>query len=128
MTALDEKIATKLAGLPQTTLVAPHDAYQNFGNRYGLPDSGSISVSDATTPGPDRIAALQYLVRDKNITCVLSDPQSRSEWVDLVREGTNANTTVADPLGAAFPQGADHYAATLRGLADAYYTCLGGSE
>jgi zinc transport system substrate-binding protein len=68
------------------------------------------------------------LIRENNITSVISDPQSRSEWVELVRDGTDANTALADPLGAAYPRGADHYAATIRGLADAYATCLGGSE
>ncbi|HCP81162.1 MAG TPA: hypothetical protein DIT67_06080, partial [Octadecabacter sp.] len=124
LNALDDEIAAQLADLSQRTLVVPHDAYHYFGVRYDLPASGSISFSDATTPGPDRIAALQDLIRENDITCVLSDPQSRREWVDLVREGTDANTALADPLGTAYAQGPDHYAATLRGLANAYAACL----
>jgi len=86
---------------------------------------GAITLSDAQTPSPNKIAQLQDMVRDQGVACVLSDPQSRREWVDLVREGSGARTALADPMGTAYPVGPDHYVQTLRGIADAYADCLG---
>lgn len=122
---LDTELAEMMAPYAGATLLVPHDAYQYFGTRYDVVASGAISLSDATAPTPDHLAELQEFVAEQNITCVLTDPQSRSEWVDLVREGTSAKTALADPLGAEFPLGPDHYAQTLRAAAAAYVACLG---
>lgn len=62
---------------------------------------------------------------DSSVVCVLSDPQSRVEWVDLVREGTDVRNAVADPMGGAFSVGADDYRQTIMLLRAAYAECLG---
>jgi zinc transport system substrate-binding protein len=66
---LDQEIAAQMADLPRGGILVPHDAYQYFGQRYDVPAVGTISLSE------------------DGISCVLSDPQTRREWVDLVRDG-----------------------------------------
>lgn len=123
---LNQEITAQLADVPRAPLLVPHDAYHYFGHRYDVEALGTISLSDATTPSPDAIAALQNLVREDNVQCVLSDPQSRTAWIDLVREGSTTRTAFADPLGTNIAPGPDHYAATLREVSAAYVACLGG--
>jgi zinc transport system substrate-binding protein len=123
---LDQEIAAQMADLPRGGILVPHDAYQYFGQRYDVPAVGTISLSDAASPNPAQIAELRDLVREDGISCVLSDPQTRREWVDLVRDGSNARTAIADPMGTAFAPGPDHYEQTLRAIAAAYAQCLGG--
>lgn len=126
LSALDETIAAQLDGLQGTALLVPHDAYQYFATRYGVEAAGTITLNDAAAPSPDTIASLQAMIRDDGIQCVLSDPQSRTNWVDLVRDGSDARTALADPMGGAFAPGPDHYTQTITALADAYKDCLGG--
>lgn len=108
LTALEAEITTMLDIAPQPFLV-PHDAYQYFGVRFGHPATAAISLNDAAAPTPDDITALQSMVADLNVACVLSDSQARREWSDLVREGTPAQTAVVDPVGSTIPTGADRY-------------------
>ena len=123
---LDADISAQMAALPDAPFLVPHDAYQYFGARYGVPAAGTITLSDAQAPSPVTLADMQALVRDDGIVCVLSDPQSRSGWGDLVREGSGARSALADPMGTTIPVGPDHYDQTLRALAAAYGDCIGG--
>lgn len=125
LTALEADISALLDIAPQPFLV-PHDAYQYFGVRFGHPATAAIALNDAAAPTPDDITALQSMVAELNVTCVLSDPQARREWSDLVREGTPTRTAVVDPMGGNIPTGPDHYRDTMLGLARAYADCLGG--
>jgi len=123
---LDADIEAMLADVPRGAILVPHDAYQYFGERYDVTAIGAISLSDATSPSPTHIDEMRTLVRDGGVVCVLSDPQSRGAWVDLVREGSNARTAFADTMGTSFAPGPDHYEQTLRSIAAAYVDCLGG--
>lgn len=123
---LDQEITARLANVPRAALLVPHDAYHYFGDRFDVPAVGAISLSDATSPSPAKIADLQAMMQDLGVVCVLSDPQARSEWSDLVREGTPARTAMADPMGGAFDAGPDHYRLTLLAMSQAYADCLGG--
>ncbi|MDA9208371.1 zinc transporter, partial [Octadecabacter sp.] len=76
---------------------------------------------------PDRVEELQELVSEKNVSCVLSDPQTRSEWSDLIREGTDAGTALADATGGTLDAGPSQYQGTLINLANAYAACLSGN-
>lgn len=124
LVTLDDQIAIQMAALPDATFLVPHDAYQYFGARYGLPAAGTITLSDGQSPSPAKVAQLQGMVRDLGVTCVLSDPQARTEWSDLVREGTAARTAIADPMGGGIAPGPDHYFQMMTALADAYADCL----
>ena len=83
--------------------MVPHDAYQYFGQRYDVQAVGTISLSDAASPNPAQIDELR----------------------DLVREGSSARTAIADPMGAAFAPGPEHYEQTLRAIAADYAQCFG---
>ena len=101
-----------------------HDAYQHFEAAFDFPATGAISVSDAADPSPARISAIQTLVADQNVTCVLSEPQFNPGIVASVMDGTQVNSGVLDPLGSDLPLGADLYPQMLRNLANALAECL----
>jgi zinc transport system substrate-binding protein len=111
------------------TFITPHDGYQYFEAAFGLPAAGAISLTDASTPGPARIAALRDRVASGDIACVLTDPQTSPEWTDLLREGSIAKTAFVDPDGGSQAAGSDTlsdlYPAIIRSLAAALSACLG---
>lgn len=124
LAALEGQINDILVNVPTSPYLVPHDAYQYFERRFDRPAAGAISLSDAAAPSPDRIAELQAYVRDEGVACVLTDPQSRDAWVELVRDGTDTRTALADPMGSDFAIGVDHYAQTMLAIAQGYADCL----
>ena len=101
-----------------------HDAYQYFEVAFDFPASGAISLGDATDPGPARIAEIQGRIVEETIDCVLAEPQYNPGLVATVLAGTDANTGVIDPLGAALEPGPDLYSQVIRNLATTLAECL----
>ncbi|MEM9755439.1 MAG: zinc ABC transporter substrate-binding protein, partial [Pseudomonadota bacterium] len=74
--------------------------------------------------GPARIAEIQARIRDEGVDCVLSEPQYNPGIVATVLDGTEANTSVIDPLGATLEPGPDLYPALILGMAETLAECL----
>ena len=94
-----------------------HDAYQYFERDFGISASGAISLSDASDPSPSRLAEIRKRVVDEAVECVLAEPQYKQGLVKAVVEGTEANTTVIDPLGVNLEAGPSLYENLIRNLA-----------
>ena len=101
-----------------------HDAYQYFENAFDFPASGAIALGDASKPGPARIQQIQDRVKQAGVTCVLAEPQFNPGVVATVVEGTDARSSVIDPLGTGLETGADLYPLMLRKLATALADCV----
>ncbi|MEO1639326.1 MAG: zinc ABC transporter substrate-binding protein [Pseudomonadota bacterium] len=122
--ALKAEIDGILAPARGHAFVVFHDAYQYFETAFDLPAAGAISLSDASDPSPARITEVQGRIADEGIDCVLAEPQFSPGLVATVLDGADAKSGIADPLGAAFAPGMDHYANTLRSMAESLAECL----
>ncbi|PTQ73500.1 zinc ABC transporter substrate-binding protein [Celeribacter persicus] len=124
--ALDEQIArvqAELAPISDLRFIVFHDAFQYFENRFGLQAAGSISLSDATAPSPARVKEIQDKIKSEGVTCVFSEPQFNAGLVATVLDGTEAKTTVIDPLGVSLTPGAGFYSDLIDAAAEAFKTC-----
>ena len=101
-----------------------HDAYQYFENDFDFSAAGAISLSDASDPSPARIAEIQERIRGEGVDCVLSEPQFNADLVATVLDGTEAKTTVIDPLGSSLEPGISLYPELIRGLAGNLAECM----
>ncbi|ABD53229.1 zinc ABC transporter substrate-binding protein [Jannaschia sp. CCS1] len=124
MEALSAEISATLDPVRGGSFIVFHDAYQYFEVDFDFPAAGAISLSDATDPSPARIAEIQGRIRDEGIDCVLAEPQFNPGIVDVVLDGTEANTGVIDPLGASLEPGPDLYPQLLRNMATTLADCL----
>jgi zinc transport system substrate-binding protein len=116
-------IAERMGGLSGEFVVF-HDAYHYFEARFGIEAAGAISLSDASAPGPARVAEIRDLVADEGISCVFVEPQFNRGLVDAVFEGTGVRIGVIDPLGATLEPGPALYASLIDGVATAFEACL----
>ncbi len=123
--AMAERIALELAPLAGRGYLVPHDAFQYFERRFGLPATGAVTLSDAAAPGPTRISELRDLVADSGVTCVLTDPLVGEKWTDLLRDGGSAKSATVDPDGTQLAPGPSLYPELVENLASALKTCLG---
>ena len=100
-----------------------HDAYQYFEHRFGLRAAGAIALSDASPPGPARIAELRERVAALKVTCALTEPQFDLDLVQTVFEGHDLKTAVVDPAGSGIPLGPDMYPDLIRSVGTALASC-----
>jgi len=120
LTSLSADITESLHQTKPTGFVLPHAAMQYFETEFGVTAAGTISNTDAADPGPAHIAELKAEMGD--VTCVLHDPQN-DKWARLLTEGTGAKMAPLDLMGSTIPLGVDHYAATIRAIADTLQDC-----
>ena len=120
MSEVDAALAPKRGG----SFIVFHDAYQYFEVDFDFPASGAISIGDASDPSPARIAEIQARIKDEGVDCVLAEPQFNPGLVATVLDGTDANTSIIDPLGASLEIGADLYPQLIRNMANTLVECL----
>lgn len=125
--SLDAMIQTtnqQIAALGNPQFIVFHDAYQYFEKRFGISAAGSISLGDAEAPSPRRIKEIRDTVKNLGVTCVFTEPQYNAGLVSNVFEGTSIVTIgVMDPLGAALPEGKDHYQALIQNMVKSVSQC-----
>ena len=124
--ALDAELAALLAPAQQPFLTL-HDAFQYLEARYSLRGLGTLTVNPDRVPGARGLAAMRTVVADAGVTCVFGEPQFPTALGAALTNGTRARLVVVDSLGASQPPGPLAYAATLRGLAEAFAACLAPS-
>ena len=101
-----------------------HDAYQYFEKSFNINASGAISLGDASDPSPARLSEIRSRVVDEAVQCVLAEPQYDPGLVKSVVEGTDAKTTVIDPLGVSLETGPNLYENLIRNLATNLAKCF----
>lgn len=124
MDALSAEVSATLDPVRGGSFIVFHDAYQYFETEFDFAASGAISIGDASDPSPARVAEIQGRIRDEGVDCVLAEPQFNSGLVTTVLDGTEAKTSVIDPLGASLELGPDLYPQLIRNMAASLIDCL----
>ena len=117
-------VSTMLDPIRGNRFIVFHDAYQYFETVFEFPASGAISLGDATDPSPARIARVQDRIQEQKIQCVLAEPQFKKGLVVTVLEGTDAKTSIIDPLGDALEPGPALYPQLIRNMAKTLVDCF----
>jgi zinc transport system substrate-binding protein len=117
-------VSTMLDPIKGNSFIVFHDAYQYFETVFEFPASGAISLGDATDPSPARIARVQDRIQERKIQCVLAEPQFKKGLVVTVLEGTDAKTSIIDPLGDALEPGPALYPQLIRNMAKTLVDCF----
>ncbi len=118
------EVNTMLEPIRGARFIVFHDAYQYFETVFDFPASGAISLGDATDPSPARIAKIQDRIKDQEVQCVLAEPQFKKGIVATVLEGTDAKTSIIDPLGVALELGPTLYPKLIRNMAKTLVDCF----
>ena len=121
---LDAELRQSLKPVSRVPYVVFHDAYQYFDKRYGLNAVGSITVSPETLPGAKRLREIRAKILETHAACVFSEPQFEPKLAAAVTRGTDAQSGVLDPIGAAISAGPRAYGDLLRNLAATLTRCL----
>jgi zinc transport system substrate-binding protein len=124
---LDRELSSSLAALHDKPFLQTHDDFQYFEARYDLSGVGSLGFETAvSTDSPGKVLAQR--VARLHVVCIVGDDPG--DGIDLRALGSAAGVATAriDPYGGAFTEGPDLYFEVLRGIADQFKSCLGGSS
>lgn len=123
LSLLIDEIGERLAPVRGRPYLVYHDAYHYFAHRFGVPELGAVTSSDAERPGARRIAEMRALAA--SAVCVFAEPQFEPRLMTTITEGTPARLASLDPAGADLAPGPGFYADLLRNLARDMAECLG---
>jgi zinc transport system substrate-binding protein len=121
---LTSHLSAQLAPIRGRPFVVFHDAYQYFEHRFDIRATGSIVLSEASDPGPVRIAEIRDGVLELEVNCVFAEPQFEPKLIATVIEGTDARSGTLDPLGTSLEAGPALYTQLLRNLVQDLAGCL----
>ncbi len=96
--ALDPSFRQGLADCDSRLLVTGHEAFSYLADAYDLEVVGISGLSPEAEPGPDRLAYIRDLVRERGVTTVFAEAQLPRDVVDLIGQETGAKVAVLDPL------------------------------
>lgn len=119
---LDTELKEQLAPVSDQPYIVFHDAYQYFEERYDLSPAGSVTANPEVRPGARRIADLRQA--SSAAICIFAEPQFEARILQRLTEDEGVHLGYLDPLGSTLPAGQDHYAATLKALANSITDCL----
>lgn len=118
---LDRWVREQFAAVPeaQRVIVTSHDAFNYFGEAYGVDVHGVIGISTEQAPRPQDVAALEALVRDRGVRALFVETSTAPTLNDLVRKiaertGVSVGGTLySDSLGGP-GSGAETYVEMMR--------------
>ena len=120
---LQADLTAVLAGMQGKPIATLHDAFQYFEARFGLVSVGSVSLSDASDPGPAHLAQLRATLADKGVTCAFAEPQFDPGLLEAAIESRDIKIITLDPIGSQFEPGPGLYVDLLRDMGKAIAGC-----
>ncbi|WP_256657288.1 zinc ABC transporter substrate-binding protein [Pseudomonas sp. 2FE] len=124
LTALDQRLQARLAGIAGKPYFVFHEAYDYFEAAYGLQHAGVFSVASEVQPGAQHVAAMRARLQQVGATCVFSEPPLRPRLAQTLSAGLPVRLAELDAMGAALPVEATGYEALLENLASGLAGCL----
>ncbi|WP_146592142.1 zinc ABC transporter substrate-binding protein [Puniceibacterium confluentis] len=124
VTSAAEAARTRLAASAGRQYLSLHDAYQYFEHAFDLHPLGAVSLSDATSPGPSRLAALRDVMARSDVRCVLAEPGAALGFLTALDPASRLRVAEVDPMGAAIPPGPEFYPTLISDTADRIADCL----
>jgi zinc transport system substrate-binding protein len=107
LTALDTEIETGLSACAIKTVVVSHDAFEYFGQRYGLDMVAINGLSPESEPSPAHIQELHDLIERDHITTVFNEELASAQMAETLADDLGLQTAVLDPIEGLSDQTAD---------------------
>jgi zinc transport system substrate-binding protein len=101
LTALDARIAARLAPVRGRPVLLFHPSFQYLIRRYGLRLAGVLEPFPGKEPTPRALQAAVALVAREGVKAVFSEPQLPRRPAEVLAEAAGIKVFVLDPLGGA---------------------------
>ena len=120
---LDASIKTQVMPLKNLGLIVYHDAYTYFEEAYGLSVKTTVLDHHDASSGVNRIQMIRHIVDHGEVTCIAHEPQFNAKILNTIDPQQKLTRIEMDPIGVAYPAGADHYGQMMQGLVNSLMQC-----
>lgn len=103
MTELDTEFSTGLANCEVNTFITNHAAFGYLAHRYELEQIGISGLSTEEEPSPARIAEVQELAREHQVTTIFTETAASPKVAESIAGDLGLTTQVLDPLETLSP-------------------------
>ncbi|MGH8434184.1 MAG: zinc ABC transporter substrate-binding protein [Pseudomonas sp.] len=124
LTALDQRLKARLAGITGKPYFVFHEAYDYFEAAYGLRHAGVFGVASEVQPGARHVAAMRERLQEVGATCVFSEPPLLPRLAQTLTAGLPVQLAELDALGGSLPVNAQGYEQLLDNLGNDLAGCL----
>ena len=113
LAALDAELESQLSAIPPQNrkLIAAHDAFPYFAQRYGFQLIGAVLSTEGREPSPTELIAVVRQVREAGVRAIFTEPQFSPRLLDQVAR--EARVQVVPVYSDAWPPDG-----SIRGYAD----------
>ena len=126
---MDERLKAQFAPVQDRPFLVYHAAYGYLADHYGLHIAGSLSPSDATTPGAAHLVSLRDEANSDKIYCAFPEVQHDPKMVEILVDGTPVKLGGGlDPSGTTLTYGPGLYEALMQNTADTITACLSSQD
>lgn len=122
---LEKELNVRMMPLGSKTYIVHHDAFQYFEEDFGLEPLLSLESANHMPSSVAHMTEIYAEIEAFAPTCLLIESGPPSVMASRVAGQTGLALIEIDPTGQSIPAGPLHYQATLRGIANAFVTCLG---
>lgn len=116
------EITASLLPLKGLKYVTYHDSFKYFEQAFSIPSIAAILPSDAAPRSAAQFFEFQRLLKENNVTCLLSEPGASSATIANSLE-PGIHITQVDPLGNALFGSPNMYPKLLTNIAAALHSC-----
>ncbi|NQD94400.1 zinc ABC transporter substrate-binding protein ZnuA [Pseudomonas sp. CrR25] len=124
LSALDQRLRTRLAGIVGKPYFVFHEAYDYFEAAYGLRHAGVFTLGGEVQPGARHVAAMRTRLQQTGPTCVFSEPPLRPRLAETLTAGLPVTLAELDAMGGALAVEAGGYERLLERLGENLAGCL----
>lgn len=121
---IQAQLHERLAPLGSTPWLTYHNPWGYFSDPLGLAEPVVVSQQLDAGPGSRRFVALAAEIREKNVQCMIREPEAREAMLN--RLCTDCRVAALDPLGRDQPE--LNYLDWLNYLGDGFARCLQGDS
>lgn len=124
LTALVEESKTTLAPLKQSGFFVFHQAYDYWFQAIDIKQLGAFTLSPERKPGARHIQNMRNQLKNKEVACVLSEPQFSPALIETVVNGLAINRGELDPLAGSSTLSKSAYIDWLSAMTATLSECL----
>lgn len=124
LTALVEESKATLAPLKQSGFFVFHQAYDYWFQAIDIKQLGAFTLSPERKPGARHVQNMRSQLKNKEVTCVLSEPQFSPALIETVVNGLEINRGELDPLAGSSTLSKDAYIDWLSAMTVTLSECL----
>jgi len=124
LSAVDQSLRERLAGLAGKPFFVFHETYDYFEQAYGLKHAGVFSMGSEVQPGARQVAAMRSQLEAAGDSCVFSEPPMPPRLAQTLSQGLPVKLAELDALGVHIAPGPQGYAQLLENLGNDLIDCL----